>query len=256
MNSKNVLIVDDEQNTRRGIKRTLEGWAEEDVQILSAANGKEALSILEQEKVHLLITDIRMPEMSGLELLRMLKNKGMQAVVIIISSYSEFAYAQEAIRLGVVNYLVKPISKQKLIEAVQEAFIKGADLERAVVFEKVIDNQLVKIDQALEEMRDPIKEALTYINEHIKQQLNLSDVANYVHLNTSYFSVLFKEQMNMTFSEYITRRRLQNAKSLLINTNLSIEEISLRVGYQTSKYFNKLFKEYEGTTPSKYRKGD
>ncbi|WP_256592999.1 helix-turn-helix transcriptional regulator, partial [Pseudomonas sp. 2822-15] len=70
-----------------------------------------------------------------------------------------------------------------------------------------------------------------------------------VHLNASYFSVLFKEQTGLTFSEYLTRRRMQVAKKLLFSTDLPIGVIAEKVGYQTAKYFIKLFKELEGHTP-------
>ncbi|CAM3903471.1 response regulator transcription factor [Lederbergia lenta] len=254
MNTKTILIVDDEKQARQGLKRTLEGWGKEKNYVLSAGSGKEALALFETNKIHLLITDIRMPEISGIDLLKVLKKKNYNPIVIIISSYSEFEYAQEAIRLGVTNYLLKPFTKQKLIEAVQEALIAEEKQNKTGILEKVANEQLIKVESGKSNMRDPIKNALLYIDANIKKQINLSETASHVHLNSSYFSVLFKEQTNMTFSEYITRKRLQAAKNLLIHSDLTVEEISHEIGYQTPKYFIKLFKEHEAITPSKYRK--
>ncbi|MEK3890108.1 response regulator transcription factor [Bacillus sp. FSL K6-3431] len=254
MNTKTILIVDDEQQARQGLKRTLEGWGKEKNYVLSARSGKEALALFETNKIHLLITDIRMPEISGIDLLKALQKTNYQPVVIIISSYSEFEYAQEAIRLGVTNYLLKPFTKQKLIEAVQDALKTEEKINKTGILERVADEQLMKMESERSSMRDSIKNALEYIDMNIKKQINLSETANHVHLNSSYFSVLFKEQTNMTFSEYITRKRLQAAKNLLIHSDLTVEEISYAIGYQTPKYFIKLFKEHEEITPSKYRK--
>ncbi|MFJ5621896.1 response regulator [Peribacillus loiseleuriae] len=254
MGTKTILIVDDEQTTRQGLKKTLEIWSAGKYEIMSAADGPEAYELFSKTKIHLLITDICMPEMDGLKLLQNLKIKGYKPVVMIVSGHPNFDYAQEAIRLGVINYLLKPISKQKMIEAVEQALETEVSIERVDFMEKVVDQKLMKIDRRNDHSKFAIKEALTYVNNHLNRQITLKEVADSVYLNASYFSVLFKEQTSLTFSEYITRKRLQIAKTLLLTTDSQIEEIALEVGYQTSKYFIKLFKDYEGITPSKYRK--
>lgn len=253
MNTKTILIVDDEDRTRQGLKKTLEIWAAERFDIYSAPNGMEALEICRKRKVDLLITDIQMPQISGLQLLEALRDLSQIPVVIIISSYSEFEYAQRAIQLGVKNYLLKPINKKRLIEAVEQAMEAVESQERAGFIDKVVDKSLIEINKE-DTASTPIKEAMAYIQENITEQLSLREVASHVHLNPSYFSVLFKEQTNLTFSEYVTRKKLQNAKKILLTTNLPVEEIAEQVGYQTGKYFIKIFKEYEGITPSKFRK--
>ncbi|MEH7347960.1 response regulator transcription factor [Gottfriedia acidiceleris] len=253
MDTKTILIVDDEQTTRQGLKKTLEKWSNGKFEILSAANGQETFEQMSRTKIHLLVTDICMPEMNGLELLKNLKDKRHKFVSIIISGHPDFEYAQEAIRLGVVNYLLKPVSKQKLIEAIEQALEKEANIERIEYMEKVTDQKLLKLDQ-VNNRSNSINGAKTFINENISNQISLKEVAEAVHLNASYFSVLFKEQVGLTFSEYLTRKRLQIAKNRLLTTDLQIEEIALEVGYQTAKYFIKIFKDYEGITPSKFRK--
>ena len=81
----------------------------------------------------------------------------------------------------------------------------------------------------------------------------MRELADSLHLNSSYFSVLFKEQVGLNFSEYLMRKRVQRAKELLVQTNLPISEVAERVGYQTDKYFIKVFKSLENISPSKYR---
>ncbi|MBP2241523.1 YesN/AraC family two-component response regulator [Cytobacillus eiseniae] len=254
MFTKNIVIVDDEPITRKGIQRTLESWSNGEFMIHIAESGEEVLRIAEEKKIHILLSDIRMPEMTGLQLLKNLKAKRMSPVVIVISAYSEFEYAQEALRLGVVNYLLKPVGKKKLIEAIEAAVQVMEKQQRVGMIEKVVDEKIINANAKMNSTKDTIRLAITYIDRHLKDELTQKNVAAHVHLNPSYFSVLFKEQVNLTFSEYVTRRRIQRAKELMISTNLTVNEVAYEVGYKTSKYFIKLFKEIEGVTPSTYRK--
>lgn len=253
MYTKRILIVDDEPKTRTGLKKTLEKWSEGTMEIRSASNASEAIEILTHDRYHLLITDIRMPEITGLRLLEVLRKQGAEPMVIVISAYSEFAYAQEALRLGVVNYLLKPISKTKLIEAVKEALEKEEKQTKSGLMEKILDSKLINVNRK-ERYSGPIKEAMDYIEANFRAELTLKEVAKHVHLNPSYLSTLFKEEIQLSFSEYVTRMRLQQAKNLLLTTNLTITDIAEQVGYHTTKYFIKVFKEQENMTPNAYRK--
>lgn len=254
MSTQSILVVDDEPRARQGLTKTLEHWAKGKFRILSAAGGKEAIDVVERQAVHLLITDIRMPEMTGLTLLETLKRQDDYPAAIVISAYPQFEYAQEALRLGVLNYLLKPVSKYKLIEAVEEALKEKEKQMRAVLMEKVIDDKLMDVKVEDGKIRSSIKEAMRYVEEHYDQDVSLKRVARHVHLNASYFSVLFKEETDLTFREYVTRIRLQHAKELLVSTDMPVTEIAESVGYNTAKYFIKLFKQYEGVTPSAYRR--
>jgi two-component system, response regulator YesN len=251
---KTILIVDDEPRSRQGLTKSLEKWADGQYNILTASNGHEAIELMKSSRVHILLTDIRMPEITGLQLVKMIKEQEVHPVIIVISAYSEFEYAQEALRSGVINYLLKPISKKALIEAVEAAVRAVEKQERAETIEKVVDKKLVQADSQNLSTRTPIREAVEYINKHLKSELTQKEVADHVHLNPSYLSVLFKEHVKMTFSEYVTRRRIQRGKDLLISTSLPINEIAEESGYKTAKYFIKIFREQEGMTPSAYRK--
>ncbi|MBM7654967.1 response regulator transcription factor [Neobacillus cucumis] len=256
LNEKTILIVDDEPRTLQGLKRTLDKWANGEFNVLTASSGEEAIELMHNQKVHILISDIQMPEISGLQLLKRIKEHMISPVIIMVSAYSEFQYAQEALRLGVINYLLKPIGKNNLIEAVEEAVQVVAKKERMGIIERVVDNKLIDINKQSSTAHETIREAMAFINHHLQDELTLKEVAEYVHLNPSYFSVLFKEHAKVTFSEYVTRRRIQRAKELLIATNLPIAEIAEEAGYKTAKYFIKIFKELGGVTPSSFRKNN
>ncbi|GIO87648.1 DNA-binding response regulator [Paenibacillus faecis] len=258
---KVILIVDDEPRTRQGLKNMLESWSGGRYEVLTAEHAPQAMELLAKEPVVLLISDIRMPEISGLSLVERLSaaeaegeaGAAYRPAVILISGYAEFEYAQQAIQLGVVNYLLKPIRREKLIDTVERALQIGEERSRATLLARMMDRKLLEAAGELNSVAEPVKEALRYVEEHLNQGLGLRDAAQHVHLNPSYFSVLFKEQMGMTFIEYVTRLRIQRAKELLLQTKLPVGEIAERVGYQTTKYFNKVFKEYEGHSPGSYR---
>ncbi|WP_438349409.1 response regulator transcription factor [Paenibacillus sp. FA6] len=251
---KTILIVDDEPRTREGIRNTLEAYlTEQPYRVETASNGVEAMEWLQHNVAHLLITDVRMPEVSGLDLIRSLQDKPHKPLVIVISGYAEFEYAQKALQFGAINYLLKPLDKQELLSVVQQALQVGVDRRRRENIEKLVDKKLLGLDDSNEGQSTPVREAMAYVEGHLQEPITLSGLAVLLHLNASYFSVLFKEQAGITFSEYLSRSRIQQAKVLLTQTRMPIGEIALKVGYQTDKYFIKVFKSLELISPSRYR---
>ncbi|WP_256758831.1 response regulator [Cohnella sp. WQ 127256] len=253
MRIQTIMIVDDEPRTRQGLKRILETKGNGRYHILTAEDGHSALHMLVDHEVDLIITDIRMPEINGLALVNRVEEKQLEhkPSVILISGHAEFDYAHQAIQLGVTNYLLKPISKEKLFASVEIALEACEERNRVNMMRKIVDSRLMVTDYSA--LSKPVADAVSYVNDHLEQVVGLKEVADHIQLNPSYLSALFKEQMQMTFSEYVTRRKLQRAKEMLLRTKLPIAEIAERVGYQTTKYFFKLFKEYEGCSPGQYR---
>jgi two-component system response regulator YesN len=250
---RTILIVDDEPRTRLGIQKTLVAWSAGRHRIEIAASGVEALEWLQTNPAHIIITDVRMPEVDGLQMLERLAIRGPLPVVIVISGYAEFEYAKKSLQLGVFEYILKPLDKSLLIDAVQKALELDSGRERLDAMEKLVDQRLLEVGRDEARYSATIKDAISYIYTHLHEAISMKQVAELLHLNASYFSVLFKEQTGVTFSDYLTRRRLQRAKELLVTTRMPIWEIAEHVGYQTAKYFVKVFKDNEGTSPSQYR---
>ncbi|KAA8784191.1 two-component system response regulator YesN [Paenibacillus sp. 4624] len=254
IHEKTILIVDDEPRTREGIRKTLEAWSAGKNRIQTVASGVEAKEWLASQPADLLITDVRMPEFSGLSLVEAIQHFPSKPAVLIMSGYADFNYAQQAIKLGVVDYLLKPIDKEQLLQTVQKALLLHEQQRRIQAMQDLVDPKLVDIRERREHQDNtPIGEALAYIETHLGDPMTMRELADSLHLNSSYFSVLFKEQVGLNFSEYLMRKRVQRAKELLVQTNLPISEIAERVGYQTDKYFIKVFKSLENISPSKYR---
>lgn len=247
-----ILIADDEPRTREGIKRVLEGWLTDSYQISVADNGVMALELLQQQPVDVLISDIRMPGLTGLELVEQLTALNNKPHCIFISGYSEFSYAQKAIQFEAVDYLLKPLEKKEIIAAVEKALQRRADKLAQEQLKKVTDVQLAELKQ--ETSHAEINKALQYVRANISEPISAKQLAEMLHMNANYFSQLFKEQMGISFSDFLTRQRLQLAKRLLLTTSMSVQEIAEQAGYQTDRYFIRVFRAHEQLSPAQFRK--
>ncbi|HWO95803.1 MAG TPA: response regulator [Bacillus sp. (in: firmicutes)] len=254
MNHFAILIVDDEPNTRMGVSLTLQKWAKGQFDVDAAENGLQALELLRERNYDLLVTDIRMPVMTGIELLEALREENNDVTSILLTGFAEFEYARKGLQLGAIDYLMKPVQQDKLIASVEKALEAIEKKKQVKLSEFLIDPGIKELFSNQEKSNKPIIEnAVQYMNTHLSTSLTIKDVAQHVHLNPSYFSVLFKEEKGITFSDFVTKLRLKKAKELLITTDLGIDEISEQIGYQTTSYFIKIFKKNESMTPKQYR---
>lgn len=244
MKGKSILVADDEYNARMGVSFTLRQWGD-GCEVNVAENGLQALQYLRERRYDLLITDIRMPLMNGIELLEALRKENIGVPTILLTGFAEFEYAQQGIRLGAVDYLLKPIQQEPLIQAVERALMPAKG--NSTPEDSGEAQHLTKSNNAY------ILAALQYIHDHIGEPLAIKEVARHVHLNPSYLSVLFKEEAGLNFIEYVTRLRIKKAKELLLESDLGLDIISERIGLQTTSYFIRIFKKYEEVTPKQYR---
>lgn len=254
LNVKTIVIAEDEPKTRKGISGTLEQWFGDRVRIHAFADGLDALSFLQVHPVHLLITDIRMPGMTGLSLIDSVRQRRPDMSAIIISGYAEFEYAREALELKVCSYLLKPLLKDKLIEAAEKALKDEENRNRLHMLEQIADEEIARLGGSRLSLSAPLNAIFRFIEENYDRPIGLKEAAAAVHMNPSYVSAMFKEQTGLTFSEYLTRYRIQKAKEYLLATGLSVNEISEKVGYLTAKYFIKVFREQERISPGEFRK--
>lgn len=240
-----ILIAEDEMPTRRGILNTLKEWSQGKHELQTAENGVQALQFFRDRPVDLLITDIRMPGLSGVELLQALRDEEREVISIILTGYAEFEYAQTAMKLGAVNYILKPVEPDDLVHAVEEALAKAGTQHQPVI----------GLQQPASVKNEFIRKALQYMHKSISNpSLGIREVAEHVHLSPSYFSALFKDAMNVTFSDYMIHNRIELAKQLLRETDRKVYEIAEAAGFNSSKYFVKAFRNLEGVTPKQFRK--
>lgn len=234
-----VYIADDEMWVIVGLKKRIEKTGLPFQVVGEANNGVMALEEIEKKKPDILFTDIRMPGYNGLELLELLRKKELDTKVVLISGYAEFEYAQSAIRNGAYDYLLKPIDQDKL-QTVLERILGDGSTESGNVQELVAPSTIRKI--------------MDEIKEHYTENITLTGLAEKYSISVSYLSELLKEYLQLSFSEYISSKRIQKAKELLADDSLSIEQIAEQTGYNDYFYFTKVFKKNTGISPSKYRK--
>jgi two-component system, response regulator YesN len=235
-----ILLVEDEANLRSGFRRVLENVIGGVKVAGEAANGKEALDWLKCNRADAVLTDIRMGEMGGIELLRRLAALHPELPVVIISGYSDFQYAREAIRFGAVDYLLKPVETVELARVVER-------------LRKRLDGEAETAPAREQEERQVIRRVKEMITAQLDQDISLQLLAGQVHLNHRYLSALFKSETGQNLSDYVTQMRIERAKQLLKGTQMRVQDIAPLSGYPNVKYFLAIFKQSVGATPSEYR---
>lgn len=246
---KNILLVDDEKFVRLGIKTMINRSDICEGEIIECKNGKEALEELKKYEFDLIISDIKMPIMSGVELITTIKEKNLSnAYIIMISGYDEFEYAVSALRNGATDYLLKPVER--------EAFLKVLhDIDNKLEDNLLKDIKSIDIiEDGTEDKNHKIQRAIEYINENYNSNINMALVSNEVSMNYTFFSETFKEITGESFVDYLKNIRINMAKKLLRSSNMPITKVSLEVGFNDDKHFSKTFKVITGVTPSEYRK--
>lgn len=253
-----MLIVEDEDIIRAGIRKIVEGMKLPIAPIAEASGGRQALQLAKEQRFDLLITDIRMEDGDGLDLLRNLARADLHSKAIILSGYGEFAYAQQAISLGVCEYLLKPIKRSKLQDTLTH-LIAQLDKEQA---ELEVGREVRPGSEDSEEAvralpydNNAITFITAYIDEHYAEDLTLRAAADQVFMNPSYFSSLFKKKTGINFIAYVQRVRIEKSKELLRNPQYKIYEVATKVGFADEKYFFKVFKNIAGVTPNEFRDG-
>ncbi|MCC3371965.1 response regulator [Cohnella sp. REN36] len=243
-----ILIVEDEAKIRQGIRALVEQIVPSRLQVTEAASGKEAWEWLRrQEEVDLVITDIRMREMNGLELMGLARQSHPSAAFIVISGYDEFAYVREALRYGAADYLLKPIERVELARVLHR-IREEADSRKGEAPDDAPDDAPGDDNERL-----LIRKVKNLVNERLDRELSLSYLAEHVYLHPKYLSDMFKRETGQNLSDYVTERRMHKAKKLLKETALKVPDISQMCGLANHKYFRALFKQHAGCTPNEFR---
>ncbi|MDR3766488.1 MAG: response regulator [Butyricicoccus sp.] len=247
-----VLLVEDDAALRYMYTR-MHAWQEQGFCLAAeAADGREALAKLDEECFDLIVTDIRMPFIDGLELLRALRQLQSNTPVILVSSYGEFEYAREGLVLGAFDYIVKPFQDSQLSEVLARAaaFLSSRGAE---------DSQFAIVRAAFDQAGVPIEEngftqtLAAFLAAHLNEVVTMEQAAEHLGLSKDYFGKTCKAQTGMTFGALYNCVRVEHAKCLLRDSTYRAGEISERLGFASPDYFTRIFKAQTGCTPSQYR---
>lgn len=219
MNEIKVFIVEDEMVIRRGIKNSIDWEKEGYIFCGEASDGELAYPMIIKEKPDILITDIRMPFMDGLELCKLVKKELPNIKILILSGYDEFDYAKEAIRLGVTEYLLKPISSGKLLEALN-------GVSESIRREKE-DKDLVR--KYMEEMRENTEhEKQKFFEQMIAGNLSMADA---LETGKKYEMNLSAGMYNLLLFRFTLGEENRKSGELLGEAEYAIEKLTERLEY-------------------------
>ena len=240
-----LMIVDDEENIRFGLS-TAYGWEKLGFSVsYLAKNGYDAIEYLQKHPVDVILSDIKMPILDGLELAAFLQSNYPEILLVLLSGFAEFEYAQKALRYGVKDYLLKPIQYDNLLDT----------------FQKIQDHLnekrgLKKIDDLAPGYYEQIIESVLRYIETDYKNATLEKAALQVSISPNYLSRIFKKKRNINFCDYLLNRKMEKAAELLQDISKKIYEVADEVGYDNPKNFSRAFKQYTGKTPLEFREKD
>ncbi|MCQ6265901.1 response regulator [Fictibacillus sp. WQ 8-8] len=233
------MIVDDEPLEREVLLDVLSKSSIEFYRCLEAENGSEALEHLHHEWIDIVVMDLKMPVMNGIHAASLIKDQFPQVKIIILTAYNDFDYALKTIKIGVEDFLLKPVSPEEFLASLQKA-IKTMDVS--------------SLNEHKEEnSNETILSVTRFIQHHLQDKLTLKQLAERVYFHPQYLSRLFKQETGRTITEYITLKRIEKSKELLVNSKTSITDISQQCGFTDINYFSRVFSKMEGVPPKKYR---
>ncbi|WP_256257360.1 MULTISPECIES: response regulator [unclassified Paenibacillus] len=263
-----VIIVEDVKIVRETLARHI-AWHSLGFELAGLSeNGEQALELIGRDPEHppdLLVTDIGMPVMDGLELIRRVREQYPATRCIILSGLGEFHHAQEAIKLGVTDYVLKPVDIEELTaivtrvaESIREERRSREELREA---QRIMRNHLphlaesqlpgvpgqLKISRTVEKILQLIKAELT------SSSLTLQFIADSVYLSEKYVNSVFKQAMGTTIASYIIAQKMELAGRLLQEPEVKVYEVCGRVGYADNDHFRESFKKHHGCTPTEFR---
>lgn len=247
-----VLIVEDDKNMCF-LYRKMKEWENCGFRISNIVyNGKEALEQLEKNSYDVVVTDIRMPDMDGITLLKEIKEKDISVLTVLSSSYDEFEYARQGILFGTFDFLVKPIRRENLADMLHRLKEQLDKKQKDNINSDFMKTVITKLKLNVKD--DFVVKICRICTEKIEEDVTMEYFAERMNLSKDYFGKMVKQHFGMTFKEVINTIKMEYAKKLMQEENLKTYEISRLLGYSTPDYFTKKFKQYTGMTPSKYRK--
>jgi len=232
----NILIADDEQYVRIELIALLEELLPQAC-IEEVENGSQLKERLDRGGIQMAFVDIRMPGKTGLDILKEYDFQKNNTLIIILSGHSEFSYAKEAIRLGVSEYMLKPVTKDELL-AVLKRLLPAVQIRSS-------NN---------ESGSNLIHDAEKVIYKRYREQIGVAQIARDLNVSPNYLSSQFKKYKNQTLTSYITDLRLNTATRMLQLPGANVRSISESLGYLSSRHFARLFREKYHKSPSEYIK--
>lgn len=241
-----ILIAEDEQRARRGLKSLITSISDKYEVTAEVSDGKQALELIQIIKPDVVFTDLRMPYMDGISLIKSVQALELQTKYVIVSAYEEFEVARQALSLGVSDYLVKPITYDEVKELLER-------LENSSCFEKR-DTSHSALKERYPDVHPLVRKCLNFIESGYASKISQKELAENLGVSQEYLCYPFNKDVGEPFSKFVKNYRIEAAKRLLLSEGIKKEEIPYSVGFSDPKYFNKVFREIVGLSVAEYLK--
>lgn len=258
MNTYKLLIADDEPLIRRGISSL--DWEKIGITVCAVANnGKEAIDLASLHIPDLVLADIRMPIVNGLDMAERVLAQNKKCKIIFLSGYEDFAYAKRALHMGAFDYILKPASPEEILETCRRATLQIRQETEACQLPSV---HMAVLEREAREMREKepdsegkinVREINRFIEQHYMENLSLNTLSQTFNFNAIYINRMLKKETGFTFLEILTNKRMSEAVRFLEETNWKLGKIAETVGVPDQRYFSTMFKKDYGCSPKQYR---
>jgi two-component system response regulator YesN len=262
---RSLVIVDDEEWVRKLLKKLIP-WEELGLAFAGeAASGSAALELCAATRPAIVVTDIRMPGIDGVVLMREVREVSPDSLVVVVSGYDEFDYAREALRYGAVGYLLKPVEESELRDVLASAVatIEKRELSRnryrtARAEVRRLRSVIIRDGAARDEGPEPpcrtlAERAKAVIRGDLTVQRTLASIAEELGVSERHLSATFKAETGIGLSRFSTAVRVERAKELLAEPSLKVVDIAAMLGYADPHYFSRVFKKEVGVSPESFR---
>ena len=241
-----ILIAEDEQRAREGLARLIGTIPVECEIVGQASDGQQALELIHTLRPDVVFTDVKMPYLDGLGLIRAVHAMKLPTEFVVVSAYADFELARQSISLGVAEYLLKPVTLDQLDQVVLRL---SQRLQGKSSFHS---KQKKNLREQYPNAHPLILRALVMIQEGYAGKINQRDMAEDLGISPEYFSYLFSKNIGTTFSAFLRDYRIERAKELYRAGSCDRKEVPYAVGFTDSKYYSQVFHKITGMTPSEY----
>jgi len=237
--------VDDEHIIRAGLQSL--DWQTIDVEACAVAdNGINALADFHRTRPDIVLSDVKMPVVSGIELAQKVKKLDPDCIFIFFSSHSEFSLVKAALVVEAFDYILKPSDPREILECIKRATEK-------ICIAKAEKKTRFDIDEFMVVKNEQAARIINYIKQNYAGECSLQTAADNLNYTPVHINRILKKNTNRTFHELLMTLRMNISRDYLTNTQLSIMDISEKVGINDQRYFSQVFKRAFGASPSSYR---